>query len=412
MVIPRGCLTDIKAILSKHEINFYIDDQTYKGSGHNFHFQGNLLPKQNEAVYAMKVSGCGVLSAATGFGKTVVVAALIAERNINTLIIVHTKQLLSQWKESLQTFINLDGNKIGQIGGGKKKPTGKVDIAMIQTLSRSEDVRERVKGYGQVIVDECHHISAVSFEKVLREVEASYVHGLTATPTRKDGLHKIVAMQCGEICYKVTAKDQSKLHPFDHVLIPRFTSFKSDGNLQKVYANLAINEKRNKLIFNDVLKELENDSHPIILTERIEHVHELEKHFEGFAKNIIVLTGKLSKQEEKDRLKLIENLSDCEERLIIATGKYIGEGFDNARLDTLFLAMPIAWKGTLQQYVGRLHRVHTNKNVVKVYDYVDYQVPELQTMYEKRKQGYKSMNYKIKGSDDEKSSSGQQMKLF
>nr|WP_254901681.1 DEAD/DEAH box helicase [Thalassobacillus devorans] len=360
----------------------------------------------------MKISSCGVLSAATGFGKTVVAAALIAERNINTLILVHTKQLLTQWKESLQSFLNLDGNQIGQIGGGKKKPTGKVDIAKIQTLIRSEDMREKAKGYGQVIVGECHHISAVGFEKVLREVEAAYIHGLTATLTRKDGLQKIVAMQCGEICYKVTAKSQAKLHPFDHVLIPRFTSFKNnDDSIQKVYTNLAINEKWNKLIFNDVLRELENNANPIILTERIEHVHELEKLFKGFAKNIIVLTGKLSKQEEKDRLKLIESLSDNEERLIIATGKYIGEGFDNARLDTLFLAMPIAWKGTLQQYVGRLHRVHTDKNVVKVYDYVDYQVPELKNMYEKRMQGYKSMGYKVQGGGDE-NSSGQQMKLF
>ncbi|WP_312855526.1 DEAD/DEAH box helicase family protein [Litoribacterium kuwaitense] len=411
VVIPRGCLRDIKAILSRNKIKFYIDDQTNKGSSHNIHFLGSLLPKQNEAVYAMKISSCGVLSAAPGFGKTVVAAALIAERNINTLIIVHTKQLLTQWKESLKSFLKLDGNQVGQIGGGKKKPTGKVDIAMIQTLSRSEDMREKAKGYGQVIVDECHHISAVGFEKVLREVEAVYVHGLTATPTRKDGLQKIVAMQCGEICYKVTAKSQAKLHPFDHVLITRFTSFKNnDDSIQKVYTNLAINEQRNKLIFNDVLRELENNAYPIILTERIEHVNELKKLFEGFAKNIIVLTGKLSKQEEKDRLKLLENLPDNEERLIIATGKYIGEGFDNARLDTLFLAMPIAWKGTLQQYVGRLHRVHTDKNVVKVYDYVDYQVPELKNMYEKRMQGYKSMGYKVQGGEE--NSSGQQMKLF
>lgn len=412
VIIPRSCLADIKAVLFRNKIKFYIDDQTTKGSSHDIHFRGSLLPKQKEAVNAMEISTCGVLSAATGFGKTVVAAALIAERNISTLIIVHTKQLLTQWKESLQSFLDLDGNKVGQIGGGKKKPTGKLDIAMIQTLSRSEDMREKVKGYGQVIVDECHHISAVSFEKVLREVEAAYVHGLTATPTRKDGLQKIVAMQCGEICYKVTAKSQAKLHPFDHILIPRFTSFKNNGdNIQKVYANLAIDEQRNKLIFNDVLKELEDNSHPIILTERIDHVYELEKLFEGFAKNIIVLTGKLSKQEEKDRLKLIENLSGNEERLIIATGKYIGEGFDNARLDTLFLAMPIAWKGTLQQYVGRLHRVHADKNVVKVYDYVDYQVPELKAMYEKRMHGYKSMDYKVQGNDEE-NSSGQQMKLF
>src|SRR5690606_23472380 len=207
-----------------------------------------------------------------------------------------------------------------------------------------------------VIVDECHHISAFSFESVLKEVEAKYVHGLTATPTRKDGLHPLMTMQCGPIRYKVSAKEQAKVRPFRHVLILRFTEFKSkDENIKELSNRLVEDKKRNEMIFNDVLLELGKGSTPIILTERREHVLELQSMFTGFAKNIVILTGNLTKQEEESALKELSTLPEEEELLIIATGKYIGEGFDFARLDTMFLTFPFSWKGTLQQYIGRLH---------------------------------------------------------
>ncbi|WP_164668006.1 TOTE conflict system archaeo-eukaryotic primase domain-containing protein [Virgibacillus doumboii] len=412
LILPRGCMDDVKTISAEHKINVTVEEQTNKGNPINIQFHGKLSPQQEEAAKALLNHECGILSATTGFGKTVIAASLIARRQVNTLVIVHRKQLIGQWKERLAAFLDTSIDDIGQIGGGKNKATGFIDIATIQSLNYNGVVKDDIKNYGQIIVDECHHISAFSFESVLKKAEAAYVHGLTATPTRKDGLHKIMTMQCGPIRYTVSAKDQAKVRPFEHVLVPRFTSFKTnEEKIQAVYSSLVKDEKRNEMIFNDVLEELDNGARPVILTERVEHVEKLNQQFRGFAKNIIVLTGGMNKKDEESRLKKLESISDDEERLVIATGKYIGEGFDNNRLDTLFLAMPIAWKGTLQQYVGRLHRLHDDKNVVKVYDYVDHRVRVLKSMFEKRLKGYKSMGYRLED-DSSGNGFGQQMKLF
>jgi superfamily II DNA or RNA helicase len=203
----------------------------------------------------------------------------------------------------------------------------------------------------------------------------------------------------------------AKIRPFMHKLIPRYTNFKSSSSdIKEVYQSISNDQHRNQLLFDDVLNELDKGRSPILLTERIEHLENLRKQFKGFAKNIIVLSGKMSQKEQKLEMERLEKVSDNEERLVIATGKYIGEGFDDPRLDTLFLAMPISWKGTLQQYVGRLHRIHSNKEEVKVFDYVDEQVPILKSMFEKLIKGYKSMGYVIE-SNKEKINS-EQMKFF
>ena len=288
-----------------------------------------------------------------------------------------------------------------------------IDIATIQSLNYQGEVKNQVTQYGQIIVDECHHISAFSFEQVLKTVEARYICGLTATPTRRDGLQAIMTMQLGPIRYTVTAKSQANVRPFEHILCPQYTTFKStfkgdDKNLQTLYTALITEEARNKKIFDDVLKELAQGSVPIILTERVEHVHSLESRFKGFVKNIIVLTGGMTKKEEKAKIKALEEMAVNEERLIIATGKYIGEGFDYA----LFLVMPLSWKGTLQQYVGRLHRLHDQKSAVKVYDYVDCKEPMLQAMFDKRLKGYHSMGYKINEKTPANLDVTQQMALF
>jgi superfamily II DNA or RNA helicase len=267
----------------------------------------------------------------------------------------------------------------------------------------------KIKEYGHIIVDECHHISAFTFERVMKETQAKYVLGLTATPTRKDGLHPIMTMQCGPIRYKVKAKSQAKVHHFDHILIPRHTVFQSKmETIQELFSQLQEDEKRNEMIFNDILRSLDEGRSPIVLTERQRHIDLLTERLEGFAKNIIILKGGLSKKEEQTRLQRLKEIPDSDERVIIATGKYIGEGFDDSRLDTLFLTMPVSWKGTLQQYVGRLHRTHHLKQDVKVYDYVDRKVPVLKKMYEKRLKGYSSLGYYVQ---HEKIDS-EQMQLF
>lgn len=352
----------------------------------------------------------GVLSATTGFGKTVSAAAIIAKRKTNTLILVHRTQLQKQWIESLSSFLNIPSKEIGQIGGGKQKITGKIDVATIQSLLTNGNIKSFLTQYGQIIIDECHHVSAFSFEKLLKQIRAKYICGLTATPIRKDGLHPIIFMQCGPIRYKVDAKTQAKVRPFMHRLITNTTDFSTNKtDIQDIYQALSIDENRNQQLFDDVLNELEQRRSPIILTERIEHLENLKNMFKGFAKNIIVLSGNMTKKERIKELERLTQIPDSEERLVIATGKYIGEGFDDARLDTLFLTMPISWKGTLQQYVGRLHRVHSNKQEVRVYDYVDHKVPILLKMFEKRLPGYKSMGYVMDKKDTDPT---EQMKLF
>jgi superfamily II DNA or RNA helicase len=243
-------------------------------------------------------------------------------------------------------------------------------------------------------VDECHVISAFTFEKVLKQIRARYVVGLTATPIRKDGLHPIITMQCGPIRYTIDAKSQSLVRPFVHRLVVRETDFQTDKTaFHEIYQELLKDEARNQKIFEDVLQSLEEGRSPLILTERLEHLRILEKQFRGFAKNIIVLAGNIKKKDLRKELQRLSEIPMDEERLLIATGKYIWEGFDDARLDTLFLTMPISWKGTLQQYVGRLHRNFEGKEEVRVYDYVDDQVPVFKAMAQKRLEGYKRMGY-------------------
>lgn len=411
--LPRGCKEELKNLLNQHSINYEFISQTHYGTEISVHFHGNLTVEQQEALSKLLENQIGILSATTGFGKTVVAAALIAKRKVNTLVIVHRKQLINQWKESLTHFLKLEESQIGQIGGGKTEQSGVIDIATIQSLSYKSEVKDCVKKYGQIIVDECHHISAYSFEKILKEAEAHYIHGLTATPKRRDGLELIMLMQLGPIIYKVNAKNQAKTRPFKQLLLPRFTKFKSNTNdIQSLYTKIIQDEIRNQMIFEDVLMEIENGSVPLILTERVEHAYALEAMFKGFIKNIVTLTGRLTNKEEKHRLKILEELTNDEELIIIATGKYIGEGFDYARLDTLFLVMPLSWKGTLEQYVGRIHRLHDNKTTVKVYDYVDSQNSILKAMYTKRMKVYNTLGYKVLHENKTIQAKSEQIELF
>lgn len=416
IILPRGCRHDLIKLLNDYSVDFELKDCTNQGTKINVNFNGQLSIEQELAVNKLFKNTNGILSATTGFGKTVVAAALIAKRNINTLIIVHRKQLIDQWKDRLMEFLHLEKNQIGQIGGGKSKQTGVIDIATIQSLNYKGEIKDLVTQYGQIIVDECHHISAYSFERVLKKATAKYIHGLTATPARKDGLQPIMVMQLGAIRHKVSAKKQAETNPFEYLLIPKYTKFKSSTNntkkdIQDLYNDLTHNEARNQLIFDDVLNALNKGATPLLLTERVEHAYHLASKFTGFVKNIIVLTGKVSQKEAQTNLKKLEDLPDNEERLIIATGKYIGEGFDHAKLDTLFLTCPISWKGTIQQYVGRLHRQHHQKSQVKVYDYIDQKEPMLQRMFEKRLRAYQTMGYKI-AEDQSSMSKPEQLKLF
>lgn len=401
VALPRGCIGEITALLESHKIAVDLDDQRSTGQPIDVTFRGQLRPDQQAAANAMLAFDDGILSATTAFGKTVVAAWLIAERKVNTLVLVHRRQLLDQWRERLATFLNLPIKSIGQIGGGRRRPGELIDVAVIQSLNRKQVVDNVVANYGHVIVDEGHHLSAVSFEQVLRQVKARYITGLTATPQRKDGHHPIIVMQCGPIRHRVDAKEQALARPFNHVVIPRPTNFRLPPSTEKqemhaLYAALAGNNARNDLICVDLMCAIKGGRSPILLTERTSQVDEFATRLAGLVKHIVVLKGGMGAKQRRAVAEHLASIPDGEERVLLATGRYIGEGFDDARLDTLFLAIPISWRGTLQQYVGRLHRLHDSKREVVVYDYVDDCVPVFSAMYAKRVRGYEAVGYVIR----------------
>jgi superfamily II DNA or RNA helicase len=405
VALPRGCLGEITALLESHKIAVELNDQRFAGQPIDVKFHGQLRPDQQAAADAMLAHDDGILSATTAFGKTVVAAWLIAARKVNTLVLVHRRQLLDQWRERLTTFLNLPVKIIGQIGGGRRRPGGLIDVAVIQSLNRKQVVDDVVANYGHVIVDECHHISAVSFEQVLRQVKARYITGLTATPQRKDGHHPIIVMQCGPIRYRVNAKEQALARPFKHIVIPRPTNFRLPPSTEKpemhaLYAALADNKARNDLMCVDLVRAIKAGRSPILLTERTSQVDEFASRLTGLVKHIVVLKGGMGAKLRRAIAEQLTAIPNGEERVLLATGRYVGEGFDDARLDTLFLAMPISWRGTLQQYVGRLHRLYDSKREVIVYDYVDGCVPVLSAMYAKRVRGYEAVGYQIQEVED------------
>jgi superfamily II DNA or RNA helicase len=400
IAVPRGCLTEALALLQTHKIRPEVRDERYAGTPIEAEFQGGLRPSQEEAVAKITAHDEGILCAPTAFGKTAVAAWLIAKRKVSTLIVVHRQQLLDQWQERLAMFLDLPAKSIGHIGGGKMDRTGYVDVAVIQSLYRKDEVKDFVAEYGQVIVDECHHISAFTFEQVMRQVKAKYIVGLTATPTRKDGHHPIIYMQCGPVRFSMSAKTMTETTPFEHKVTARHTEFRiapelTEITIQDIYAALVKDASRNEMIANDIVRAIESGRCPLLLTGRTEHLQYFSAKLEGVAKHVFVLKGGLRKRQRRSTAEALSSVPGNESRVILATGSYIGEGFDDARLDTLFLAMPISWKGTLQQYVGRLHRLHDNKRFVQVYDYVDGYVPMLARMYERRLRGYDAIGYVV-----------------
>lgn len=401
--LPRGCLEETAAFLSSIGIAPVVVDERFGGIPIDVRFTGTLRPDQEPAARAMLENDTGVLSATTAFGKTVVAARLIADRGVNTLVLVHRRELLDQWGARLNELLELPSGRIGRIGGGKRDPTGIVDVAIIQSLVRKGVVDDLVAEYGHLVVDECHHISARSFETVARQCRAKYVTGLSATVTRKDGHHPIIFMQCGPVRHHVDERRQAAARPFCHGVIPRQTEFllpgalrrETDPAIHEVYAALARDEKRNGMIVRDVLDAVAAGRFPVILTERREHLSLLAQRLVPHVRNVVVLQGGMGKKQRAAAAKALAGSAEGEARVIVATGRYLGEGFDDASLDTLFLALPVSWRGVLVQYAGRLHRLHEQKKDVLIYDYADLRVPMLARMYGRRRMGYRKIGYAI-----------------
>jgi len=400
LAIPRGCLGGLRELLESAGIKLNVVDERFQGTEIDVGFHGQLTSTQETAVTELARYDDGVLVATSGSGKTVVGIYMIAARRRNTLVLVHRRPLLEQWRAQLTSFLEVDPTMIGQIGGGKEKWTGLIDVGMLQSLIRKNQVDNIVAGYGQVIIDECHHLPAVTFEQVLRQVKARYVIGLTATPYRRDGQQPIILMQCGPVRHTVSQKDRQSQELLRHRLICRDTSFvvptqEGEPSIPDIYAALVADEARNELILNDLLQAMEEGRSPILLTERREHLEFFASRMEKSGRHVVVLHGGMGAKQRRAVAEQIASIPDNEKRVLLATGRYIGEGFDDARLDTLFLAMPVSWKGTLVQYAGRLHRLHTGKAEVYIYDYVDRNSPTLMRMFYKRLRGYRAMGYEL-----------------
>ena len=419
LLLPRGNLSQIKKLLDDCNTPYEIKDERYAGTHIEVNFTAELYAEQNAALHAMLKSDIGILSAGTGFGKTVTAAALIAERKTNTIILVQTHTLLEQWRKAIKRFLNYEA---GTIAAGKDMSTGIIDIAIIKSLTEksSDAVKPRRHIYGMLIVDECHHVSAFGTENLVKSFRAKYVYGLTATPIRRDGRQKIIFMQCGHILYSTTAKQMNRVQNFEHYFIPRFTNFhiaadnteSSKHSIQNYYSEMIKMEARNVLIVSDVQTAVKDRRTPLILSDRIEHLNLLKEYLKDAALHVIVITGKGTQKQKKEQLETLRQVPASESLVVLATGKYAGEGFDHPRLDTLMLAMPFSWKGTLAQYCGRLHRNFAGKDEVRIFDYVDFRIPVFDRMYQKRLKGYKQLGYTIKPTSDLELSQSETSKLY
>lgn len=423
LVLPRGCEDELIKLLQERLIPFTINDETQHGHSINVCFNGILRPEQEKALRALCPYTNGTLSATTAFGKTVTAVALIAKQKVNTLILVHSQALLEQWKQSLSQFLIMDeivempspkrGRKaiyspIGSLDSTKNSLHGNIDIALIQSCLKDNEVKPFVRDYGMVVVDECHHVPATNFEQVLKYINAQYVYGLTATPIRKDGHQPIIFMQCGPIRYTADAKQQIAQQMFTRELIPRFTAFRwikeDEPQFGSVEHELTINEIRNQLIVDDVRKVIAEGRTPLVLSNLTSHVELLASLIRPYCPHVVTLLGSASAKEKRETMSFLQSISKDSPLVIVATGKYVGEGFDFPRLDTLFLTTPVSWKGIVAQYSGRLHRDYETKTNVQIYDYVDIHVPLCDLMYRRRLKGYAAVGYKPIGNTKETAS--------
>nr|WP_232442097.1 DEAD/DEAH box helicase [Burkholderia ubonensis] len=392
IALPRGCLDDVLTLLRDNDVTCDIRDERCAGEPIVVSFAGTLRDDQQTAVADLLRHDTGILHAPTAFGKTVTAAAMIARRGVNTLVLVHRRELLDQWRERLQSFLGLDPRAIGTIGGGKSKATGQIDVAMLQLVAPDGTRGELLRRYGQVIVDECQHVSAESFEAV----QARYVLGLTATPVRRDSQHPVMFMLCGPIRHaaRLPGNAPQRLEVFPQRLTST-VDVAADVTIQAVFAQLAQDTPRTQMIAAAAREQYGQGRNVRVLTERTDHLERRQQMLQDTVQSLFVLHGRLGRKARATQLAALDALAGDAPRVVLATGRLVGEGFDHPALDTLVLGMPVAWKGTLQQYAGRLHREHAGKTGVRVLDYVDGAHPVLLRMWDKRQRGYRAMGYQV-----------------
>ena len=416
IVLPRGCIEDLKKHLSDAEILYDIMDKRQEGRRIDVSFNGELYPEQTVAAERLLAYDMGMFAAATAFGKTVIGANLIAGRKVNTLVLVHTVEIMNNWVRDLNKFLTINeefptyttpkgrvkkrDSVIGTFSSQKRAATGIIDIAMIGSLGKEDDINPMVRDYGMIIVDECHHAAAATFENVLRASAAKYVYGMSATVKRGDKQERKLLMQFGPIRHRYTAKERAIKQGIGHYVYPRFTrmvdlSPSDDRHIFELYRLIVDSELRNMQIVADAVDCVKKGRTPVVMTKYREHAENLYGLLQSAADHVFLLQGGKSMKERAELREKMAAVSRDESMIMVATGQYIGEGFNYPRLDTMLLAMPISFEGNVEQYAGRLNRDYEGKKDVIIFDYIDQHIPVLERMYHRRLRTYKKIGFEV-----------------
>lgn len=415
--IPRGLREQIKSCCREAGISVEERDLREKGRMIHVTFKGLLRENQKLAVERLGEYDCGILSAATAFGKTVVGTGLIAEKKVNTLILLESSALMEQWEEALKRFLLIEEEPpeyrtpsgrvkrrksvIGKLQGAHDSTTGIIDIAMAGSLNKKAGFHPRLSDYGMILVDECHHAASNTVMEILKEAKARYVYGVTATPVRGDGLEKVNYMLIGPIRYRYTAKEMAAEQGMGHLVYPRFTRAvpiqgeEETLHISRAYEMIKDSSLRNEMIVKDVRQCIQDGRCPVVLTRHKDHAKLLFNRLEGCAEHVLLLLGGASRKEQREFRARLGQIPPNASLVLIATGQLIGEGFDFPRLDTLIMAAPVSGRGVLEQYAGRLNRSYEGKDMAVIFDYVDRNFPVFDRMYSKRLRTYRQIGYSV-----------------
>ena len=398
LLLPRGVRDQAERVVADAGSTLKVVEACGNPESIDVHLQADLTDRQNGALQTLIPHALGVLVAPPGSGKTVIACALIAHRKLPTLVVVDRQPLVEQWRERLQEHLGIEAKDIGQLGGGRNRAKGFIDVAMAQSLARRDDLEAVTSGYGLVIVDECHHVPAVTFERFVRQIPVRNWLGLTATPYRRDHLESLISMYCGPERHRMTT-DEVEDARIQRVLMAHATSHDREGaedaGIQEIFRAIVEDDERSRQICGDIAAAVADGRNCLVLTQWTEHVEKLSRELEDRGIGTVVMRGGMGKKARAAAMEEMQSRAADGGLVLVATGSFLGEGFDFPGLDTLFLAFPLAFKGRIVQYVGRVLRPTASKSRVEVHDYVDVNIPVLARMYAKRLVAYKSLGFPI-----------------